>query len=38
VSNLIGAAPADVTIGMRVKVGWNRVQNDWLVPIFCPVA
>jgi uncharacterized OB-fold protein len=38
VSNLIGVEPRQVSIGMRVQVEWNPIQDDWLLPVFRPLA
>jgi uncharacterized OB-fold protein len=36
VSNLVGIAPADVAIGMRVRVEFTRVDDDLVLPLFRP--
>ena len=35
-SNLVGIDPADVEIGMTVKVAWHPIADDWVLPIFVP--
>lgn len=34
VSNLVGMNAEDVTIGMKVQVDWNPIQDEWVLPIF----
>ncbi|KDA01727.1 Zn-ribbon domain-containing OB-fold protein [Hyphomonas oceanitis] len=34
VSNLVGMPAEDVTIGMKVAVEWNDIQDGWKLPIF----
>jgi hypothetical protein len=36
VSNLVGVAPADVRIGMRVEVAFEPTDDDGAVPVFRP--
>jgi uncharacterized protein len=36
VSNLVGIDPADVAIGLRVRVEWTRVDDDLVLPLFRP--
>jgi uncharacterized OB-fold protein len=36
VSNLVGIAPADVAIGMRVRVEFTRVDDELVLPLFRP--
>jgi uncharacterized OB-fold protein/acyl dehydratase len=36
VSNLVGVAPADVAIGMRVRVEFTRVDDELVLPLFRP--
>lgn len=36
VSNLVGIAPADVAIGMRVRVEFTRVDDELILPLFRP--
>lgn len=36
VTNLYGVTAEDVEIGMRVRVGWNPIQDGWVLPIFEP--
>lgn len=36
VSNLADIDPAKVTIGMKVKVDFNPIQDGWNLPIFRP--
>lgn len=36
VSNLVGVLAEDVRIGDRVRVDWNPIQDDWVLPIFRP--
>jgi uncharacterized OB-fold protein len=36
VSNLAGLNAEDVAIGMKVKVAWNPIKNEWVLPIFEP--
>lgn len=38
VSNLGGIDADDVTIGMKVQVDWNPIEDDWVLPIFEPAA
>ena len=38
VSNLGGIDADDVRIGMTVKVAWNPIEGDWVLPIFEPAA
>ncbi len=37
-SNLIGCAPDDVAIGMRVEVDFHDVQGGFTLPYFRPLA
>lgn len=37
VSNLVGIAAEAVTIGMKVDVEWNDIQDGWRLPIFRPL-
>jgi uncharacterized OB-fold protein len=34
VSNVIDVAPADVTIGMPVRVDFSPIADGWLLPVF----
>ena len=34
VSNLAGLPAEEVTIGMKVQVDWNPIQDGWVLPIF----
>ena len=34
VTNLVGVNAEDVTIGMKVQVDWNPIQDEWVLPIF----
>ena len=36
VSNLVGIAPTDVAIGMRVRVEFTRVDDELVLPLFRP--
>lgn len=36
VSNVVGVAPADVTVGMQLKVDFSPVSDGWLLPVFRP--
>jgi uncharacterized OB-fold protein len=36
VSNLVGVAPGDVAIGMRVRVEFTRVDDELVLPLFRP--
>jgi len=36
VTNLYALDADDVEIGMKVKVGWNPIQDGWVLPIFEP--
>jgi len=36
VSNLVGIDPADVAIGLRVRVEFTRVDDDLVLPLFRP--
>lgn len=36
VTNLAGIDADDVSIGMKVKVAWNPIQDGWVLPIFEP--
>ena len=36
VSNLFDIDPEEVTIGMKVQVAFNPIQDDWKLPIFRP--
>ncbi|MET0373610.1 MAG: OB-fold domain-containing protein [Rhizorhabdus sp.] len=38
VSNLGGIDADAVTIGMKVQVDWNPIDDDWVLPIFKPAA
>lgn len=38
VSNLDGIDAEDVTIGMKVTVAWNPIEDGWVLPIFRPAA
>jgi uncharacterized OB-fold protein len=38
VSNLVGVAPEDVTIGMPVRVRYERFDGDVVLPLFEPSA
>ena len=34
VSILVGMNAEDVKIGMKVKVDWNPIKDEWVLPIF----
>jgi uncharacterized OB-fold protein len=34
VSNIVDIAPADVAIGMSVRVGFSRITDGWMLPVF----
>jgi uncharacterized OB-fold protein len=34
VSNIVDVAPADVAIGMRVRVDFSPITDGWLLPVF----
>ncbi|WP_428844537.1 hypothetical protein [Mycolicibacterium hodleri] len=34
ISNIVDVAPADVTIGMSVRVDYLPITDGWLLPIF----
>ena len=34
VSNIVDIDPEEVKIGMKVKVDWNPIKDDWVLPIF----
>lgn len=34
VSNVVDVAPADVTIGMSVRVDFSPIADGWLLPVF----
>jgi len=36
VSNLGGIDADDIRIGMKVRVNWNPIQDDWVLPVFEP--
>jgi uncharacterized OB-fold protein len=36
VSNIVGVDAEDVFIGMKVKVDWNPIRDEWVLPIFRP--
>lgn len=38
ISNLLGTAPGEVAIGMRVEVAWDEVRADLVLPRFRRVA
>ena len=38
VSNLVGVAPDDATIGMRVEVGYEHFDDGLVLPMFRPVV
>jgi uncharacterized OB-fold protein len=38
VSNIVDVAPADVTIGMPVRVDFSPIADGWLLPVFRAVA
>jgi uncharacterized OB-fold protein len=38
VSNIVGVAPADVEIGMTVRVDFSPIADGWLLPIFRPAT
>jgi uncharacterized OB-fold protein len=38
VSNIVDVAPAEVTIGMPVRVDFSPIADGWLLPIFRAVA
>ena len=38
VSNVVGVAPADVNIGMSVRVDFSPIADGWLLPVFRPVT
>ncbi len=37
VSNLVDVDPDQVSTGMKVKVDFNTIQDDWKLPICRPV-
>jgi uncharacterized OB-fold protein len=34
VSNIIDVAPADVSIGMPLRVAFSPISGGWLLPVF----
>lgn len=36
ISNLGGINAEDVTIGMKVAIDWNPIDDGWLLPVFKP--
>jgi uncharacterized protein len=36
VSNVVDIAPADVTIGMPLRVDFSPIANGWMLPVFRP--
>lgn len=34
VSNIVDVAPADVAIGMPVRVDFSPITDGWLLPVF----
>jgi uncharacterized protein len=38
VSNIVDVAPAEVTIGMPVRVDFSPIADGWLLPVFRAVA
>jgi uncharacterized OB-fold protein len=34
VSNIVGVAPADVTIGMPLRVDFSPISDGWMLPVF----
>jgi len=34
VSNIVDVSPADVTIGLRVHVGFTPITDGWMLPVF----
>jgi len=34
VSNVVGIAPAEVTIGMRLRVDFSPLADGWMLPVF----
>jgi len=34
VSNVVGIAPAEVTIGMRLRVDFSPIADGWMLPVF----
>jgi uncharacterized protein len=36
VSNVIDIAPAEVTIGMKLRVDFSPITDGWLLPVFRP--
>jgi uncharacterized OB-fold protein len=38
VTNVIGIAPADVTIGMDLEVAFTPIADGWSLPVFRPAA
>jgi hypothetical protein len=38
VSNLGGMDAEDVTIGLKVTVDWNPIEDGWVLPVFRPAA
>ncbi|OBK63250.1 acyl dehydratase [Mycobacterium colombiense] len=38
VSNIVDVVPADVTIGMSVRVDFSPIADGWLLPIFRPAG
>jgi len=37
-SDLLGCEPAQVHVGMRVRVTWDRIDADTVIPRFAPEA
>lgn len=38
VSNVVGAAPTDVMIGMTLRVDFSPIADGWLLPVFRPAG
>jgi len=36
VTNLVGVLAENVAIGDKVRVDWNPIQDEWVLPIFRP--
>jgi uncharacterized protein len=35
-SNIVGCAPEEVAIGMAVDVAWERLDDEFVIPVFAP--
>jgi uncharacterized OB-fold protein len=38
IANIVDVVPADVRIGMTVRVDFSPIADGWLLPVFRPVA